>query len=524
MLKKRSIGAKIVFLVGIAIAALIISGAAIIISLFSVEKGWNTFLNIVQAKQAHLMTIRTEMGYGGGIHVFKNYVLRGNNKYKQRYMDRSLIIIKSINAYQQAGAISDVETKMLKKTKELVERYRNAVITAERLLKEGKSVIEIDQVIKINDTPYLEALTVLTDELTKQTQARTLTMTNTVNRTVLLVKIGIPFISILLSLLSWIIIRSITRPVYSITASLTKSAVVVDSAASQIAEVSQQMATNASTQAASVEETSASLEEMSAMTKQNADNSRLADSLMKETNQVVDKAGASMKALTGSMDEISKASDETSKIIKTIDEIAFQTNLLALNAAVEAARAGEAGAGFAVVAEEVRNLAMRAADAAKNTEKLIEGTVKKINDGNKLVTETSIGFSDVAENASKVGVLVGEIATASGEQAIGIDLVTGAITNIDKLTQQYAATSEESASSAEELKGQAALSQKNVQQLLNIITGSDSHEEGLITEDTTRMSKIIGENGLTKTTHVNGKISNDNPKAMIPLDDEYVDF
>ncbi len=167
-------------------------------------------------------------------------------------------------------------------------------------------------------------------------------------------------------------------------------------ASGQVSSASQQLAAGSSEQAASIEETSSSLEEMSSMTSQNADNAGCADNLMKEVNQVVGQANASMTELTTSMAHISQASEETSKIIKTIDEIAFQTNLLALNAAVEAARAGEAGAGFAVVADEVRNLAMRAADAAKNTADLIEGTVKKVSDGSDLVTKTNDAFTLVA--------------------------------------------------------------------------------------------------------------------------------
>ena len=172
------------------------------------------------------------------------------------------------------------------------------------------------------------------------------------------------------------------------------------------------------------------------------------------------------------MQEISKASEETSKIIKTIDEIAFQTNLLALNAAVEAARAGEAGAGFAVVADEVRNLAMRAADAAKNTAALIEGTVKKVSDGTALVKTTNDAFNEVAGSTAKVGELVGEIAAASSEQAQGIEQVNIAVTEMDKVTQQNAATAEESASASEELNAQAEEMKSFVADLAAMVGGN----------------------------------------------------
>ncbi|MDO9111504.1 MAG: methyl-accepting chemotaxis protein, partial [Desulfatirhabdiaceae bacterium] len=152
----------------------------------------------------------------------------------------------------------------------------------------------------------------------------------------------------------------------------------------------------------------------------------------------------------------------------------FQTNLLALNAAVEAARAGEAGAGFAVVADEVRNLAMRAADAAKNTASLIEGTVKKVSDGSMLVRTTSDAFSEVAQNAAKVGELVGEIAAASNEQAQGIEQVNIAVTEMDKVTQQNAANAEESASASEELNAQAEELKSFVNELFAFVSGASA--------------------------------------------------
>ena len=271
---------------------------------------------------------------------------------------------------------------------------------------------------------------------------------------------------------------SITKALNRVIAGLSEASDQVSSAAGEVSSASQSLAEGSSQQAASVEETSSSLEEMSSMTKQNASNAGQADSLMKQANQVVNKANTSMGQLTTSMQEISKASEETSKIIKTIDEIAFQTNLLALNAAVEAARAGEAGAGFAVVADEVRNLAMRAADAAKNTAALIEGTVKKVSDGTALVKTTNDAFKEVAGSTAKVGELVGEIAAASSEQAQGIEQVNIAVTEMDKVTQQNAATAEESASASEELNAQAEEMKSFVADLAAMVGGNAAVSTG----------------------------------------------
>ena len=209
--------------------------------------------------------------------------------------------------------------------------------------------------------------------------------------------------------LMWFVGGGTSKILKSVTEKLSRASEQVASGSEQISQSSQQLAEGSSQQAASIEETSSSLEEMSSMTRQNSDNAGMADNLMKEANHIVAESNESMKELTEAMKSISKASEDTFKIIKTIDEIAFQTNLLALNAAVEAARAGEAGAGFAVVADEVRNLAMRAAKAAKNTSDLIETTVKKINGGSELVTRTNEAFGQVTESSSKVSQLIGEI-------------------------------------------------------------------------------------------------------------------
>ncbi|MCE5265570.1 MAG: methyl-accepting chemotaxis protein [Deltaproteobacteria bacterium] len=274
--------------------------------------------------------------------------------------------------------------------------------------------------------------------------------------------------------------RTITLPIKNAVQEMGEAASQVTCAASEVASSSQSLAEGASEQASAIEETSSSLEEMSSMTKQNAGNAGEADGLMREANKVIENAKQSMDSLTKSMLEISTASEETSKIIKTIDEIAFQTNLLALNAAVEAARAGEAGAGFAVVADEVRNLAIRAADAAKNTSGLIEGTVTKIRGGSELVVKTNQAFANVSTSASKVGGLVGEIAAACEEQSRGIDQINKAVSEMDKVIQSTAASAEESASASEELNAQAEQMKQVSFALAAIIGGSQLDGANLV--------------------------------------------
>jgi methyl-accepting chemotaxis protein len=290
----------------------------------------------------------------------------------------------------------------------------------------------------------------------------------------------------------------------------------ISSAAGQVAAASQGVAEGSQEQAASIEETSSSLEELASMTKQNADNTKTVAGLMGEAKTLVEKAARGTDTMDTAMKDIKTASDQTSKIIKTIDEIAFQTNLLALNAAVEAARAGEAGKGFAVVAEEVRNLAMRAAEAAKSTGELIEQNVARVAGGVQIVDGLKVALGDVTTSSAKVANLVNEIAAASDEQSKGIEQINVAVTQMNQVTQANSANAEESASAAEEMAGQAESLNQVVAQLTAIVNGSgNQHSMAYAPQPAQNLHHALVRPSVTAKT---SRKSSTRPEKAIPLD------
>ncbi|MEO8127778.1 MAG: methyl-accepting chemotaxis protein [Bryobacteraceae bacterium] len=272
--------------------------------------------------------------------------------------------------------------------------------------------------------------------------------------------------------IAFLILRSTNSDLKKAVDELGQGAEEVTGAAAQISSGSQSLAQGTSEQAASLEETSSSSQEMAAMTKKNADSSREAANLMSIVDQRVLAANETLAEMVVSMGEITSSSDRISKIIKVIDEIAFQTNILALNAAVEAARAGEAGMGFAVVAEEVRNLAQRSAQAAKDTAALIEESIGRSSEGRTKLGKVEQAIRSITESSQKVKALVDDVNLSSTEQARGSEQIANAITQMEHVTQQAAASAEESAAAGEEMAAQARAMLAVVGRLRAMVEGS----------------------------------------------------
>lgn len=335
-----------------------------------------------------------------------------------------------------------------------------------------------------------------------------------------------------------LISSAITRPIFKAVKGLRDAAEQVASAAIQISSSSQQLAEGSSEQASAVEETSSTLEQTTSMIKQNTDNTAKAAVLATQSKEAADKGSEDMISMMSSMDEIKNSSDKIAKIIKVIDEIAFQTNILALNAAVEAARAGEAGMGFAVVAEEVRSLAQRSAQAAKDTAEMIENNIESSEKGVATAKKVSESLEDITIKAKEVSDLMKEVAEASGEQAQGISQINKALAQIESVTQQSAASAQETAASSEELSAQTETLKEIVRSLTQLINGASGHETpvrmSLTANTSPKRTGSISSPGVSLLLNSSGKnkvgFSNTNrtikanSQKVISLEDDPGDF
>jgi methyl-accepting chemotaxis protein len=316
----------------------------------------------------------------------------------------------------------------------------------------GTAQAKVDAMVKGQDRAPTDSIDRLVNTLVAQTEERRAAIVNS------LWKFGwaAAMAFLMLAALAIPVVRGIGKDLQSQVLELSRSAEAVARTAQEVSAAAQSLAEGACEQAASLEETSASSGETAAMIHRNAEGAATSAKLMAEVESRVGGANHALAALLDAMANVKLSSGKIAKIIKVIDEIAFQTNILALNAAVEAARAGEAGAGFAVVADEVRNLAQRSAQAAKDTEALIEESIAAAGGGHAKVSEVAETVRSITASALTVRRLVDEVSLGSQEQNRGMEVISSSLQQIDQVTQRSAAGAEEAAASGEELKAQAA--------------------------------------------------------------------
>jgi len=399
--------------------------------------------------------------------MHQNYLTSKNNsETAKKFAEYKAATAENLKKLENYGTSSDVKDN-LENIFRILDEYASKMdlLSAERLKSEAlfQDFLQSQAVLdEVNDIYYADSQT--SGENAKY-------VSNSLHILILILLVGIVLTVVLGIFLCVAITRSIVRPVAAAIDGLSDSSSHVTLAAGEISDTSQAMADGATGQAASLEEVSSSLNEITTMTKQTADNAKNADILVKDS---VEKAKASQEAMSrlqSAVAEIQNSSDETAKILKDIDAIAFQTNLLALNASIEAARAGEYGKGFAVVADEVRNLAKRSADSAKKTAQLITSSQTSSLRGVNLTQETAQAIGKITDVSNKIAIIVNEITSAAQEQARGVALVNAAISNMDQITQTTAAGAQELATSSQELNSQSLTMNGLMGDLVGVISG-----------------------------------------------------
>ncbi|AFA48674.1 methyl-accepting chemotaxis protein [Acetobacterium woodii] len=292
----------------------------------------------------------------------------------------------------------------------------------------------------------------------------------------------------------------------------------------QVSDSSISLSQGATEQASSIEELTASIEEIASQTRLNAEHAEQANQLAANTKENANQGNDRMNQMLGSMEDISESSNNISKIIKVIDEIAFQTNILALNAAVEAAKAGQNGKGFAVVAVEVRNLAARSASAAKETTALIEGSIKKVEGGTKIAKETATALVQIVDSIEKVYTLINNISLASNEQAVGVDQINQGVNQIANVVQSTSATSQETAAASEELASQAEMLKEQVSRFKlkrGGFMGMQGNYENISPEMMRMFENMKEQNLRSLKSRANQETSTPIAKKIMLSDDEF---
>lgn len=463
-------------------------------SFIQLNNRWKQFDSISMEKYEAASKGKADLG--DAIHMFKDYVLRGQD-YDQKFSAAMAAIDQDAASYvENHGKMSESENTDLQQIKESADEYRVAIKKAIELKTSGATIEEIDKAIKGADRPLGNAFDGLLKVVKEEKDATALSINNTAatsERNTLIIGV----VTVLLSILfAWISTVSITRPLKaavevansvakgdlshrievktrdetgllmqalkemnaslgSIVGEVRGTTDSINTASHEIAQGNNDLSQRTEEQASSLEETASSMEELTTTVKQNAENANQAKQMATNASDIAVKGGQVVDGVVQTMASISTSSKKIVDIISVIEGIAFQTNILALNAAVEAARAGEQGRGFAVVASEVRSLAQRSAAAAKEITALIDDSVSKVDLGSKQVDQAGATMNEIVHAIKRVTDIMAEIAAASDEQSAGIEQVNQAIMQMDDVTQQNAALVEEAAAAAESMRNQA---------------------------------------------------------------------